>query len=69
MFKSDTNPKAKLNRAQVFEIKTLLKKGLRANEIASQFNVHPSTICRIKKSLTWRSKDETRNWINWRWQS
>lgn len=61
MFKSDTNPKAKLTRAKVFEIKQLLKKGIRANEIASQFNVHPSTISRIKKSLTWRSKDETRD--------
>ena len=54
MFKSETNPKAKLTKAQVFEIKTLLKKGLRANEIASEYNVHPSTISRIKRSLTWR---------------
>ena len=64
MFKSDTNPKAKLTRAQVFEIKQLLKQGIRANEIASQYRVHPSTICRIKKSLTWRSKDETNDWSN-----
>lgn len=61
MFTSDTNPKAKLTRAQVFEIKQLLKKGVRANEIASEYNVHPSTISRIKKSLTWRAKDETRD--------
>lgn len=61
MFNSDTNPKAKLNRAQVFEIKELLKKGIRAVEIASEYNVHPSTISRIKKSITWRPKHENNN--------
>ncbi|MCQ2968545.1 MAG: helix-turn-helix domain-containing protein [Clostridium sp.] len=53
-FKTETNPHVKLTRMDVERIKTLIKQGIPAKDIASEFKVHPSTISRIKRSKTWK---------------
>lgn len=53
-FKTETNPHVKLTKEDVQAIKEQLRKGIRAVEIAKNYNVNPSTISRIKRNLTWR---------------
>lgn len=54
MFKSETNPKAKLTPTQILEIKNLIKKGIPGKEIAKEYNISPSAISRIKQNKTWK---------------
>lgn len=53
-FKSETNPKVKLTRAQVELIKQALNKGIAVKDLAQEYNVSPSAISRIKRNKTWR---------------
>lgn len=53
-FKSETNPKAKLNKQQVELIKQQLQKGVAVKDLANEYNVSSSAISRIKRNKTWR---------------
>lgn len=53
-FKSETNPKAKLNVAQVALIKAALKKGISVKDLAQEYQISPSAISRIKHNKTWK---------------
>lgn len=53
-FKSETNPKAKLKKAQIELIKEALKKGIAVKDLASEYKVSPSAISRIKRNKTWK---------------
>lgn len=53
-FKSETNPKAKLTKLQVEQIKQQLRKGIAVKDLAQEYKVSPSAISRIKRNKTWR---------------
>lgn len=53
-FKSETNPKAKLNKSKVALIKEALDKGISVKDLAEEYQVSPSAISRIKRKKTWR---------------
>jgi uncharacterized protein YjcR len=53
-FKSETNPKAKLNKSKVAFIKEALDKGVSVKDLAEEYQVSPSAISRIKRKKTWR---------------
>ena len=53
-FKSETNPKAKLNQHKVTLIKEALNKGVSVKDLAQEYQVSPSAISRIKRKKTWR---------------
>lgn len=53
-FKSESNPKAKLTKAQVNLIKQSLKKGIAVKDLANEYNVSASAISRIKRNKTWK---------------
>jgi uncharacterized protein YjcR len=53
-FKSETNPKAKLNKSKVAFIKEALDKGISVKDLAEEYQVSPSAISRIKRKKTWR---------------
>jgi DNA invertase Pin-like site-specific DNA recombinase len=46
-------PTAKLNEEQVREIKRLIRKGVRYQDIAEQYGVGKSTIANIATGLRW----------------
>lgn len=50
----DRQPKFRLSKEKVFEIKSLLGQGVSGASIARQFGVSPSMICAIKKERSWR---------------
>lgn len=49
----EDNPKAKLNRHQVDQIKTLISENVKTLEISKMFQVNVSTINRIKNGKLW----------------
>lgn len=53
-FKSETNPKVKLTKAQVEEIKQAIKQGVPGKELSIDYKVSAATISRIKRNKTWR---------------
>jgi len=51
----EKNPKAKLTRDNVIEIKSLLNDGISPYKIAKGYDVSPQSIYNIKKGKTWIS--------------
>ena len=44
---------SKLKESEVLEIISLIKDGISNKEIAAKYNVHPTTICDIKRGKRW----------------
>lgn len=56
--RGETNPRAKLTREQVLEIRASSEMG---TELARRFGLSKSTVCQIRKGLRWKHLDESAN--------
>jgi len=56
--RGEKNPNAKLNEADVRQIKRMLSLGYPIPQMAKDYDVHRSTIDYIKKGETWSEVDE-----------